>query len=295
MRPKPNRQAVYDALYRQHLLACGGDTMQAKRRTDLAWWKTFGEVVGVEPAERVDFQAAPKVLADVFKLPPEEAVKYLESLGYKISGDATKTLELIRQRVFTITKVLSAEVLNDVKGMLETAMKDGETFDEFRKKFDEKLQKRGWKSKQAEGQARKLTPSRLKVVFRNNLQTAYNNGRVEQMKRTTSSRPLWQYLAVVDRSTTDVCRDLHGKVFWADDPIWNRITPPNHHNCRATIRSMSERDAKRYGIDVSRGTQYEGAQPDESFANPPSDTPEPDLSAYPPALRKKVQESLRSR
>jgi hypothetical protein len=62
--------------------------------------------------------------------------------------------------------------------------------------------------------------------------------------------PYWQYIAVMDGRTTDTCRDMHGRVFRADDPIWNSLYPPNHWGCRARVRSLTERMVEREGLTV---------------------------------------------
>lgn len=44
-----------------------------------------------------------------------------------------------------------------------------------------------------------------------------------------------EYAAVLDGSTTEICRELHGKVYRADSPKWDSIRPPNHFNCRSVL------------------------------------------------------------
>lgn len=44
-----------------------------------------------------------------------------------------------------------------------------------------------------------------------------------------------EYAAVLDSSTTEICRELDGKVYRADSPEWDEIRPPNHFNCRSVL------------------------------------------------------------
>lgn len=44
-----------------------------------------------------------------------------------------------------------------------------------------------------------------------------------------------EYAAVLDSSTTEICRELNGKVYRSDSPEWDSIRPPNHHNCRSVL------------------------------------------------------------
>jgi uncharacterized protein with gpF-like domain len=34
---------------------------------------------------------------------------------------------------------------------------------------------------------------------------------------------------------TELCRSMNGVIRPKDDPIWDRLTPPNHWNCRSTL------------------------------------------------------------
>lgn len=44
-----------------------------------------------------------------------------------------------------------------------------------------------------------------------------------------------EYAAVLDSSTTTICRELNGKVYRADSKEWDSIRPPNHFNCRSVL------------------------------------------------------------
>lgn len=44
-----------------------------------------------------------------------------------------------------------------------------------------------------------------------------------------------EYAAVLDSSTTEICRELNGKVYRSDSPEWDEIRPPNHFNCRSVL------------------------------------------------------------
>ena len=57
-----------------------------------------------------------------------------------------------------------------------------------------------------------------------------NNGRVEYFN-STGVITGYQYSAIMDDRTSDICSGLHGKFFKAgDEPI-----PPMHFNCRSTL------------------------------------------------------------
>ncbi|PID62009.1 MAG: hypothetical protein CR974_03835 [Gammaproteobacteria bacterium] len=92
---------------------------------------------------------------------------------------------------------------------------------------------------------------RLKLIARQNSQSAYMAGAYRRQIANIKNRPYWQYLAVIDPSTRDSHRALHGKVYRADDPIWDTVYPPNGFNCRCRVSALSERDMKRLGLEVT--------------------------------------------
>jgi SPP1 gp7 family putative phage head morphogenesis protein len=53
-----------------------------------------------------------------------------------------------------------------------------------------------------------------------------------------STLPLLQFDAVMDARTTEICRPLHGTTLPINHPFWKRFYPPNHFNCRSTVRQL---------------------------------------------------------
>lgn len=144
-----------------------------------------------------------------------------------------------RARAFTVSGLAAVaqieQVLNDLVGALE----QGLTFEQWR------------------ATAMGNTPSlaslpkgRLQTIYRNAMLNAYNAGRYEQLK-ANPRRKYWLYDGVIDSRTTDVCRALDGKIYAADNPVWRRIMPPNHHNCRSSVIGLTYEQAVARGY---RGT-----------------------------------------
>lgn len=50
--------------------------------------------------------------------------------------------------------------------------------------------------------------------------------------------PLLEFDAVIDDRTSAICRPLNGVVKPVDDPFWDQYYPPNHFNCRSTVRQL---------------------------------------------------------
>lgn len=123
---------------------------------------------------------------------------------------------------------------------------------------------------------------------------AYAAGRYKQQTdpQVLAGRPFWLYDAVLDSGTTPICRGLNELIRRHDDPIWQRIYPPNHYGCRAGVRSLTTAEAR------ARGGPTQQVQPIEvppGFARPPTTSWEPDPSKYDPELWEVFQSKLAER
>jgi len=80
-------------------------------------------------------------------------------------------------------------------------------------------------------------PYLFETIYRTQLQTAYSAGRWQANADPAIQEILWGYefAAVMDDRTTDICSELDGQRHPKDDPFWNRFTPPNHYGCRSQI------------------------------------------------------------
>lgn len=54
-----------------------------------------------------------------------------------------------------------------------------------------------------------------------------------------SGASLLQFDVVMDAQTTDICRPLNGVIVSMDDPMLDIYYPPNHFNCRTTMRALN--------------------------------------------------------
>ena len=64
-------------------------------------------------------------------LPPQEAMDYFKSLGFKLSANALETYKAVRERAFTVTGIARTDLLQETKAGLFKALRDGTTFEDF--------------------------------------------------------------------------------------------------------------------------------------------------------------------
>jgi SPP1 gp7 family putative phage head morphogenesis protein len=59
------------------------------------------------------------------------------------------------------------------------------------------------------------------------------------IERNSSELPLLQFDAVLDNQTTALCRSLDGTILPINHAFWKTYFPPNHYNCRSTVRQIA--------------------------------------------------------
>ncbi len=213
---------------------------------------------------------SPPSLSYAMGLPPKDAIAYFASKGYQITFDWRDVWQDAQAKAFTVSSVARLDILEDIRGALNTALAEGKTEAWFARHLTPVLQDKGWWGRRIdvdpEGGARVVrmgSPSRLKLIYRQNLQTSYMAGRYKQMLENADNRPWWTYVAVLDDKTTSYCRGLDGLTFRHDDPFWASHYPPNHFGCRSRVRARSDRDLERNGITPRSGEDSMASVPYE--------------------------------
>lgn len=206
---------------------------------------------------------AADTLALAFKLPPRDALAYMQAKGYALSWNWFDLDAAAHSRAFTVAKVTSLDVLEDIRGAFQAHLQRGGTGASFIRELEPILKAKGWWGRlpmldeqgqpmfDADGRPRTYQAGslhRLDTIFRTNKMVAYNAGRWRAFDAARKLRPWLQYIAVDDDRVRQSHKALNGLVFHIDDPFWDSHTPPNGWNCRCRIRSLSDRDIDRLGL-----------------------------------------------
>ncbi len=195
-------------------------------------------------------------LAFALGLPPQKAVAYFRSKGYAITWNWYDTWQEAHAKAFTVAKVMRADILMDIRSMVDKALKDGLTFEQFRKELEPRLREKGWwGKKEVRGPGGRQvvqlgSPYRLRTIYETNMQTAYMAGRYQGMKENAEKRPYWMYIQVQRATKRAEHAVLHGKVFRHDDPIWKTHYPPNGWRCKCRVRALSKRRLEAEGLNI---------------------------------------------
>lgn len=224
------------------------------------------------------------------------AVEFLKKKKSVSKEEFLKMDEASRAKAFMVSGYTKAEVLDSFLQALTEAVELGSTKEEFQKKMDTFLEENGYEG---------VNPFKADVIFRTNLQTAYNAGHYKSMTDDTvmKLRPFWQYRTAADGNVREEHAQMHGKVYRADDPIWDVWYPPNGFRCRCSVVSLSERQVKERGLTVEtkppRKVDRETGEilesrPDKGFAtNPAKQVWEPDLTVLSTPVRKVFEKRKR--
>jgi SPP1 gp7 family putative phage head morphogenesis protein len=178
-------------------------------------------------------------LAYAVTLAPKDAIEYFQAKGYAISWNWWEIWQAQHAQAFTVAKAMKLDVLQTLRDTVGEALAEGQTQEQFARLLTPKLKALGWWGWQehidtSTGEITRVklgSPWRLKTIYRTNLQSAYMAGRWKAQAENADAQPYLQYVAVMDAKTRPGHAALNGKVFRIDDPVWNRIYPPNGFNC----------------------------------------------------------------
>lgn len=169
-----------------------------------------------------------------------------------------------RHFAFTVSKLSTVEQMRTVLNALQKSVKDGGTFNDFKK--------------QVAKDGIKLPESYLDNVFRTNVQNAYSRGRWQEQQSGKERRPYLQYRAINDNRVRPSHLKLNRVIRHIDDEFWLNNYPPISFRCRCACVALSERDAKELG--VTPDNQLPVGVADDSWTFKPRLSPEQQIDDY---------------
>jgi len=162
---------------------------------------------------------------------------FIKQKGLQTTARYTDMQDAAHARAFTVVKVAQLSALAQIKKDIQTAVEQGHSWQEFKHHYS----------------GPPLSPHHLKTVYQTNVQSAFMAGRHAAALEATQTHPYWLYLAEIDAYTRPNHAALHHKVFRHDDPVWNRIIPPNGYNCRCRFIALSDEGLEDWGLTVETG------------------------------------------
>jgi len=197
-------------------------------------------------------------MADVvpFKVPPAEAIRFFEQkTGRRITWSYRDMAAEEHLKAFTVAKMVDTGLLNDTYDALLQALREGQTFEQFRANIEPKMRAKGWW-----GRVTVTLPNgtphviqlgsvhRLRRIFRTNITQALSIGQWERIQRQKAIRPWLLYQGILDSRIRPQHRLWHGTLLPVDHPWWDTHFPPNGYNCRCSVVQLSDGDIRRRGL-----------------------------------------------
>jgi uncharacterized protein with gpF-like domain len=183
---------------------------------------------------------------------PTEAKRYLKR-KLNVKTDAWDDLKWGEHaHAFTVAHSMQANVLDDIHGLMNRAMAEGQAFGDFRKGMLDMMGKRGWYGKAGKTQEDKTYINwRIRIIYDTNMRTAFAAARYREQLESAEARPIWVYVSKLhgkNRRQEHIL--LHDKAFRYDDPFWSTYYPPNGWGCQCRVTTKSEHGAVRDSVKV---------------------------------------------
>ncbi len=212
-------------------------------------------------AEADDFLTMEKLFT------PEEAANFFAGKVPMTREEYDALVQQIMDKAFYVSGLEKTAIERDMKNLITDALNNGMSLDTFKFKLQE-LQVKYTKpvyEREGVGQASAddtVLDYHAETVFRTNIMNAYNEGKsaIYGDPDIKEFFPAYEYTAIMDGRTTDLCTELDGMIRLADDPVWDKFWPPNHFNCRSTVVSIN-----KYDFTQDMITEVPNVEPQEGF------------------------------
>ncbi|MBR1639019.1 MAG: minor capsid protein [Treponema sp.] len=189
-------------------------------------------MMGLDSAVRKN-EFAELTAEDVENLPYAEAVEYLKKRDVIKKVDYNKLSDKMRFRAFTASRIADGDLLKRINSELIKNVNDGNGLKDFLSLTKTDILNKVGMGAGGQGWY-------WETVYRTNVQTAYNTGR---MMGFEEDKPLaLHFVGIEDARQTDVCHSLSNVIRPYDDPLWEKYIPPLHFGCRSTVRAIYDED-----------------------------------------------------
>lgn len=149
--------------------------------------------------------------------------------AHKPAGYYVSDMELLTEMRTNVYLFSAAKTYQQVRTMTDQLIGDNGAilpFKQFREKADEtyQLYNKTW----------------LQTEYDTAIGQAQNARKWNVIEAQADVLPLLEYHAVLDSRTSEICRPLDGIIAPVNDPIWKKVAPLNHFNCRCMLKQLSD-------------------------------------------------------
>lgn len=191
-----------------------------------------------------------------FTQAPDEVVRYFDAKGVTPSWDWREFATREHATAFTVAKTAGFDVLDDIRGAVDDAVRNYTSFGDFVDGLEPTLRKKGWWGSQVVTNPRGYKERvqlgslhRLRTIYWANTRTARAAGEWERIQRTKRALPFLIYEQSVAESKRPEHLGWVGVILRVDDPFWDTHYPPNGWLCQCRVRQISRYEAEQLGYD----------------------------------------------
>ena len=183
----------------------------------------------------------------------EEQAKYFEK---KLNLKTNSYLDVLGEEhdyFFMVAGANRNEVLTEFRQAIDDAILNGETLENFRKRFDEIVAKTGWEYNGGRNW-------RTRIIYDTNVYGSYNRGRLQQHLELAEDMPYWEYQHNDNAHPRPQHVAWDGLVLRYDNPFWKYHYPIKAYGCHCTVQALDDFDLQHYGKKVSPTPEIEFEQ-----------------------------------
>lgn len=149
----------------------------------------------------------------------------IDEAGITYESPDANMLKALKENVWQFAAAKNYEELREMSDALLDEAGNLVSFEKFREK------------------AMLISDKHMKTWLRTEYDLAVAGGQMAgkwvDISKYAATLPYLQFDAVMDNQTTQLCQSLNGTILPVGHPFWNRFYPPNHFNCRSTVRQLA--------------------------------------------------------
>lgn len=180
--------------------------------------------------------------------PPQAALDWFKAKGLAPAFDYRDVWKEEQSNAFTVAKMLNADLLVEVRGLVEQALAEGQTYQQFAAAIKPLLVKSGWWGIQtmddpATGETKTVqlgSEGRIKTIYKTNMRTARAAGQWQRIERTKRAAPYLLYRIGPSKEHRIEHLGWAGITLPVDDPWWSTHMPPNGWGCLCGVRQVTD-------------------------------------------------------
>lgn len=166
-------------------------------------------------------------LKESYKFGKETAKEEMPNKSYIVDSavelDNEDVINWLKQNAIFTTTTEAEEILKKVKPILYDSIRNGAGVKETISMINDAL--KSWDIT--------MDANRIETIVRTVTQKAFNEARGQQFNEVKDMIVGYQYSAIMDDRTSDICAALDGKIF--NPTEFSYYNPPKHYNCRSLL------------------------------------------------------------